>query len=80
MIERSKAIKCPTVSYQLAGTKRVQQSLFERGTIERFIKNQEVSKRIAAVFVEQFSFDVINSLFVCIIIENKKIDVLLLIS
>ena len=29
MIERSRAIKCPTVALQLANTKRVQQALYE---------------------------------------------------
>jgi glutathione synthase len=32
MIEISSAIKCPTVGYQLAGTKKIQQVLCERGT------------------------------------------------
>lgn len=37
LIESSKAIKCPSIGYQLAGTKKVQQSLCEEGVLERFL-------------------------------------------
>ncbi len=40
-IERSLAIKCPTVAYHLAGCKRVQQVLSTAGVLERFISNDE---------------------------------------
>lgn len=58
MIERSRAIKCPTVAYQLAGTKRVQQALYEQATVEKYIQDEEICKRIRSVFVEQHSFNV----------------------
>lgn len=35
MIERSMSIKCPSVSYHLAGTKKVQQVLSVPGVVER---------------------------------------------
>jgi len=35
-LERSKAIKCPSIHYHLAGTKKVQQKLAEKGVLERF--------------------------------------------
>jgi glutathione synthase len=37
MIERSLAIKCPSVGYQLCGLKKIQQVLSEPGVLERFI-------------------------------------------
>ena len=58
MIERSKAIKCPTVAYQLAGCKRIQQELFQPGVVEKYICDKSQSNKIRAVFVEQYSFDV----------------------
>ena len=36
MIERSLAIKSPSIHYHLAGTKKVQQRLAEKGILERF--------------------------------------------
>lgn len=37
LVEQSSAIKCPNVAYQLAGTKKVQQVLFQAGVVERFL-------------------------------------------
>ena len=37
MIERSLAIKSPTIHYHLAGTKKVQQALADPGVLERFV-------------------------------------------
>eukprot|EP00197_Chlamydomonas_leiostraca_P013601 CAMPEP_0202858398 /NCGR_PEP_ID=MMETSP1391-20130828/955_1 /ASSEMBLY_ACC=CAM_ASM_000867 /TAXON_ID=1034604 /ORGANISM="Chlamydomonas leiostraca, Strain SAG 11-49" /LENGTH=492 /DNA_ID=CAMNT_0049537319 /DNA_START=188 /DNA_END=1666 /DNA_ORIENTATION=- len=37
IIERSNAAKCPTVAYQLAGAKKVQQDLARPGVLERFL-------------------------------------------
>jgi len=42
-IENSRATKCPTLGYHLAGTKKVQQELARPGTLERFFSgNDEV--------------------------------------
>jgi len=38
MIENSNAAKCPTVAYQLAGCKKVQQDLARPGMLERFME------------------------------------------
>jgi len=43
MIERSLAIKSPTIHYHLAGTKKVQQRLAEPGMLERFLLNDGTS-------------------------------------
>ncbi|MCO5561883.1 hypothetical protein L7F22_015508 [Adiantum nelumboides] len=39
MLERSQAIKCPTVALQLAGAKKVQQVLSDPGVLESFVKD-----------------------------------------
>lgn len=38
MLERSRAIKCPTVITQLVGSKKVQQVLTEQGVVERYAR------------------------------------------
>jgi hypothetical protein len=64
MIERSRAIKCPTINYQLAGAKRIQQSLFEADIVEKYlgVENKEVCQKIRATFVDQYSFEVLENL------------------
>lgn len=39
LLERSLAVKCPTVALQLAGAKKVQQVLADEGVLERFVKD-----------------------------------------
>ncbi|WIA42733.1 hypothetical protein OEZ86_008676 [Tetradesmus obliquus] len=41
LIEASTAAKCPTVAYQLAGSKKVQQDLAAPGVVERFMGQQQ---------------------------------------
>ena len=41
MIESSSATKCPTVGYQLTGTKKIQQVLCERGMLEKFLTTSD---------------------------------------
>jgi glutathione synthase len=43
LMEESQAIKCPTVGYQLAGMKKIQQVLCEPGVLERYLKPLECS-------------------------------------
>lgn len=40
-IERSFAIKCPSIAYHLAGTKKVQQALAVPSALRRFVSNDE---------------------------------------
>lgn len=49
-IERSKAIKCPSVITQLAGAKKVQQVLAIEGVIEKFLPDPDVFSRICGTF------------------------------
>ncbi|KAL6278684.1 hypothetical protein ACE6H2_022285 [Prunus campanulata] len=39
LMEQSSAIKCPSISYHLAGTKKIQQELVKPNVLERFIDN-----------------------------------------
>ncbi|KAG0637098.1 hypothetical protein HOY80DRAFT_974342 [Tuber brumale] len=49
-LERSKAIKCPSVITQLAGAKKIQQVLATGGAVEGFLPNQSVSSRVRGTF------------------------------
>lgn len=57
MIERSAAIKCPSIHYHLAGTKKVQQALAKHGVVERFLKDENDIKRVRDIFTGLYSFD-----------------------
>ena len=59
MMEKSRAVVCPSAAYQLAGTKKVQQVLAMPEMVERFIKDPEAVQRIRATFAEQFSLDMV---------------------
>lgn len=41
LMERSRATKCPSLGYHLAGTKKVQQELARPGVLERFFTEEE---------------------------------------
>ncbi|XP_048752189.2 glutathione synthetase-like [Ostrea edulis] len=56
-IERSKAIKCPTIQYQLAGTKKIQQELARHGAVEKFLSDEKEANKIRTVFAGQYSLD-----------------------
>nr|XP_012153748.1 PREDICTED: glutathione synthetase-like [Megachile rotundata]XP_012153749.1 PREDICTED: glutathione synthetase-like [Megachile rotundata]XP_012153750.1 PREDICTED: glutathione synthetase-like [Megachile rotundata]XP_012153751.1 PREDICTED: glutathione synthetase-like [Megachile rotundata]XP_012153752.1 PREDICTED: glutathione synthetase-like [Megachile rotundata] len=50
LIERSLAIKCPTIQYHLAGTKKVQQALAKPGVINKFLENEKICAEIKEIF------------------------------
>ncbi|XP_065212366.1 glutathione synthetase-like isoform X2 [Planococcus citri] len=56
-IERSKAIKCPTINYHLAGTKRVQQALAVDEVLDKFLKDEEKNKKVKGIFTGLYSLD-----------------------
>ncbi|XP_015736853.1 glutathione synthetase isoform X1 [Coturnix japonica] len=59
LLERSRAVKCPDIATQLAGTKKVQQELSCPGTLEKLLPgNAEAVKRIRATFAGLYSLDV----------------------
>lgn len=56
LLERSRAIKCPTLGYQLVGSKKVQQVLAEPGQLEHFFHDQpEAVARLRSCFAGLYS-------------------------
>nr|CAH7746478.1 unnamed protein product [Callosobruchus chinensis] len=51
LMERSKAIKCPSIQYHLAGTKKVQQELCKPGVLELFFDDMKKLEAIRELFV-----------------------------
>lgn len=57
-IERSRVIKCPTIGYQLAGSKKVQQDLAMPGRLERFFPGEpSIVAALRASFAGLFPLD-----------------------
>jgi len=56
LLERSFAIKCPSVTYHLAGAKKVQQQLCSPGELERFVTKEEAAS-LRQVFAGLWSLD-----------------------
>lgn len=57
LIEKSKAIKCPSIQYHLAGTKKVQQALAKPGILSRFLKDSTQIDAISNIFTGIYSLD-----------------------
>ncbi|XP_029635864.1 glutathione synthetase [Octopus sinensis] len=57
MIELSFAIKCPSINYHLAGTKKIQQELSRPGVLEKFIPDGSRVQKLRNTFVEQYSLE-----------------------
>jgi glutathione synthase len=70
MIERSKAIKCPSISYHLAGTKKVQQVLADPGNLERIFDDPDKVARLRDVFTGLYSLDLV---FIVLFVINLGI-------
>ena len=64
MIERSKAIKSPSIHYHLGGTKKVQQELARDGVLERFVKDEEERTAIKSMFTGLYPLDKVTVIFV----------------
>mmetsp|Transcript_18669 Transcript_18669/g.34588 ORF Transcript_18669/g.34588 Transcript_18669/m.34588 type:complete len:473 (-) Transcript_18669:100-1518(-) len=56
LIERSMAIKCPSIQYHLVGTKKVQQELARPGQVERFV-GEEKGALLRSSFAGLWSLD-----------------------
>lgn len=62
LLERSRAVKCPDIATQLAGTKKVQQELSRPGTLERLLPNKlEAVARIRATFTGLYSLEMVRN-------------------
>lgn len=57
MIERSLAIKCPSIDYQIVGMKKVQQVLTDDSELARFVPNEEDRSLMASFFAKIYGFD-----------------------
>ncbi|XP_060815661.1 glutathione synthetase-like isoform X1 [Bombus pascuorum] len=68
LIERSKAIKCPSIQYHLAGTKKVQQSLAYPNVLNVLLRDDNTIKQIQEVFAGLYSLEFNNEAEV--IIDN----------
>ncbi|KAI4111718.1 MAG: hypothetical protein LQ345_006698 [Seirophora villosa] len=55
-LEKSRAIKCPSIIMQIAGSKKVQQELATPGAVERFLPPQEAT-RIRETFMRMYPLD-----------------------
>ena len=55
LIEKSYAIKCPTIAVHLAGCKKVQQVLADPGVLERFISSSKDRESLRSVFAGLYS-------------------------
>ncbi|XP_061865248.1 glutathione synthetase isoform X2 [Colius striatus] len=58
LLERSRAVKCPDIATQLAGTKKVQQELSRAGVLEQLLPTQpEAVSRLRQTFTGLYSLE-----------------------
>eukprot|EP00271_Cylindrocystis_brebissonii_P007597 TRINITY_DN21175_c0_g1_i1.p1 TRINITY_DN21175_c0_g1~~TRINITY_DN21175_c0_g1_i1.p1 ORF type:complete len:714 (+),score=87.55 TRINITY_DN21175_c0_g1_i1:209-2350(+) len=57
LVERSSAVKCPSVAYQLAGAKKVQQEVARAGVLERFISDPKAAAALRSSFAGLWSLE-----------------------
>lgn len=57
LVEKSNAIKCPSIHYHLAGTKKVQQALAKPDILKRFLIDDVKIKAITNTFTGLYSMD-----------------------
>ncbi|KAL6908066.1 hypothetical protein ACP4OV_002236 [Aristida adscensionis] len=57
LMEQSYAIKCPSISYHLVGTKKIQQELAKPNVLERFLDNKEDIAKLRKSFAGLWSLD-----------------------
>ncbi|KAF0896836.1 hypothetical protein E2562_028133 [Oryza meyeriana var. granulata] len=74
LMEQSSAIKCPSISYHLVGTKKIQQELAKPNVLERFLDNKEDIAKLRKCFAGLWSLD--NEEIVKTAIEKPDLFVL----
>ncbi|XP_020250050.1 glutathione synthetase, chloroplastic [Asparagus officinalis] len=57
LIEKSNAVKCPSISYHLVGTKKIQQELAKPNVLERFLENEDDIAKLRKCFAGLWSLD-----------------------
>ena len=58
--EQSLAAVCPSISWHLAGTKKVQQKLSRRGVLEKFLSDPDVINNMRSTFAGQYSLELVS--------------------
>ncbi|GJN34886.1 hypothetical protein PR202_gb23588 [Eleusine coracana subsp. coracana] len=56
-MEQSSAVKCPSISYHLVGTKKIQQELAKPNVLERFLDSKEEIAMLRKCFAGLWSLD-----------------------
>ncbi|XP_019053179.1 PREDICTED: glutathione synthetase, chloroplastic-like isoform X3 [Nelumbo nucifera] len=74
LVEQSSAIKCPSISYHLTGTKKIQQELAKPNVLERFLENKDDISKLRKCFAGLWSLD--DSSVVKNAIESPELFVL----
>ncbi|CAA0829277.1 Glutathione synthetase- chloroplastic [Striga hermonthica] len=74
LIEQSCAVKCPSISYHLAGTKKIQQELAKPNQLERFLENKDDIAKVRKCFAGLWSLD--DSSIIKDAIENPGLYVM----
>ncbi|WOL04530.1 glutathione synthetase, chloroplastic [Canna indica] len=62
LIEKSSAIKCPSISYHLVGTKKIQQELSKPNVLERFLDNADDIAKLRRCFAGLWSLDDLDAM------------------
>ncbi|KAL5701608.1 Glutathione synthetase [Ranunculus cassubicifolius] len=57
LMEQSTSIKCPSISYHLAGTKKIQQELAKPNVLERFLDDKDDIAKLRKCFAGLWSLD-----------------------
>ncbi|XP_054802980.1 glutathione synthetase, chloroplastic isoform X2 [Prosopis cineraria] len=57
LMEKSSAIKCPSISYHLVGTKKIQQELAKPNVLERYLENKDDIVKLRKCFAGLWSLD-----------------------
>ena len=57
LVERSYAIKCPSIAYQLVGAKKIQQQLANSGELEKFLSKEEGCAKARDTFAGLWQVD-----------------------
>ncbi|KAK4480438.1 hypothetical protein RD792_013511 [Penstemon davidsonii] len=57
LMEQSCAVKCPSIAYHLAGTKKIQQELAKPNVLERFLENKDDIAKVRKCFAGLWSLD-----------------------
>jgi glutathione synthase len=65
-MERSSAVKCPSLPHHLVGFKKIQQVLYDAATLRRFTASEDSAVRLSSTFMAQYSLDAEESDASCI--------------